>query len=76
MRLDDFLAEAGITQGELGKKLDPEVSQGNVSHWINGRQKVGLDHALQIEAISDGKVTPHDLVAMFREGGKKAEATA
>ncbi|HDR9834686.1 helix-turn-helix domain-containing protein [Burkholderia multivorans] len=60
MRLDAYMREHKLTQGALGAMLNPPVSQSQVSQWFRGRTSITLDQALQIQAITNGLVTPAD----------------
>jgi DNA-binding transcriptional regulator YdaS (Cro superfamily) len=64
MNLRDYLKAEGLTQEAFAKKLSPPVSQGKVNHWLSGSRRVSLAEALQIEQITGGAVTLHDMVAM------------
>jgi DNA-binding transcriptional regulator YdaS (Cro superfamily) len=70
MHLDEYLKEAGESQNDFGKKLKPPVSQGLVAQWVKGKTRVTLSSALQIERLTDGKVTPKDCADMFAESEK------
>lgn len=61
MHLHDYLHENGITQAAFGRLLSPPVSQGKVNHWLHGARRVSLSEALQIERLTQGAVTLHDL---------------
>ncbi|CAG4887849.1 helix-turn-helix domain-containing protein [Paraburkholderia saeva] len=76
MRLDDYLREHKLTQAQLGAKLNPPVSQAQVSQWIRGITRVTLEQALQIDAVTNGDVSPADCAALFgaREGNKEPAA--
>ncbi|MBF8177226.1 helix-turn-helix domain-containing protein [Herminiimonas contaminans] len=66
MHLQPFLKETGISQGDFGKKLVPTASQGLVSQWIRGITRITLDYALQINSVTDEKVTPQDCADMYK----------
>lgn len=66
MRLDEYLTTKKMSQGAFGALLTPPVSQTLVSQWNRGVTRVMLDQALQIEAITNGLVTPRDLNCMFK----------
>lgn len=76
MRLDDFLQEQKITQAQFGAKLNPPVSQAQVSQWIRGVTRVTLEQALQIDQVTDGAVSPADSAALFRSRESSKEVTA
>ncbi|MGR6078514.1 helix-turn-helix domain-containing protein [Achromobacter sp. CSND-B12] len=65
MRLDQYLRAAKMTQSAFGEKLDPPVTQGTVSHWCQGRTRVSLAYSIQIERLTQGKVSPSDCAQMF-----------
>lgn len=65
MHLKDYLLAEGLTQAEFGQRLMPAVSQGKVNHWLHGARRVSLAEALQIEQITQGKVTVKDLCDMY-----------
>lgn len=77
MRLDDYLREHKLTQAQFGAKLNPAVSQAQVSQWVRGITRVTLEQALQIDQVTGGAVGPADCAALFgaRESSKEA-ATA
>lgn len=66
MRLDDYLRSVKVTQSEFGAQLSPPVTQGTVSHWCQGRTRVSLRYSIQIETLSEGKVSPTDCASMFQ----------
>lgn len=59
MNLAQYLEESGRSQSDLAIALG--VTQGTVSHWINGRVQIPTDRARAIEQATEGKVTPRDL---------------
>ncbi|MEX3690792.1 hypothetical protein AB3X91_11895 [Paraburkholderia sp. BR14263] len=65
MRLEDFMRKRGLTQTQLGALLEPPVTQGLVSQWIQGKVRVMLDQALQIDHLSGGLVTPRECAEMY-----------
>jgi predicted DNA-binding transcriptional regulator YafY len=69
MNLGQYLKEAGLSQAEFGKSLSPPVSQGQVSQWIRGVTAITLSYSLQIDEITNRKVTPQDCCAMFGLSG-------
>jgi DNA-binding transcriptional regulator YdaS (Cro superfamily) len=56
-KLQSFIDEFG--GAELAKRL--RVSKGTVSHWRHGRFQVSASRCREIEDISGGAVTVHDL---------------
>jgi|GEM_PF-710553 len=50
----------GVTQASFAKELG--VSQGLVWQWLNGRTKITPERAKQIELITQGAVTRHDIL--------------
>lgn len=67
MHLDEYLKEASQSQSEFGSVLCPPASQGLVSQWIRGITRITLDYALQIERVTQGRVTPQDCADMYRD---------
>ncbi len=49
----------GVTQASFAKELG--VSQGLVWQWLNGRTKITPERAKQIEQVTQGAVTRHDI---------------
>jgi DNA-binding transcriptional regulator YdaS (Cro superfamily) len=76
MRLDDYLREHKLTQAQLGAKLNPPVSQAQVSQWVRGITRVTLEQALQIDGVTGGLVSPAECAALYtaREVGKEPAA--
>lgn len=64
MRLRDYLHKHRITQAAFGQRMRPPVSQGKVNHWLQGTRRVSLAEALQIQALTDGEVSPQDLLPL------------
>ncbi|MDX9843611.1 MAG: YdaS family helix-turn-helix protein [Aquabacterium sp.] len=73
MQLKDYLLAEGLTQAEFGQRLTPAVSQGKVNHWLHGTRRVSLAEALQIEEVTQGKVTVKDLSGMYVVRTKQLE---
>jgi DNA-binding transcriptional regulator YdaS (Cro superfamily) len=67
MTLDEYLKEASLSQSEFGGELSPPASQALISQWVRGITRVTLDYALQIERVTNGRVTPQDCADMFRD---------
>jgi len=65
MHLENYLKDAGLSQGAFGAKLVPAASQGLVSQWVRGVTRITLDYALQIDRETAGVVTPQDCADMF-----------
>ncbi len=61
MKLREYLAQEKITQAAFGGMLCPSVSQGKVNHWLNGTRRVSLVEAIQIQRVTNNKVTVFDL---------------
>lgn len=68
MHLRDWLTQKGLTQEALGQRMSPPVSQGKVSHWLNGTRRVNLGEALQLHAITNGDVSFAELWGMYGGG--------
>ena len=47
------------SQSELARSLG--VTQGTISHWLNGRARIPAERVLGIELATGGKVTRHEL---------------
>ena len=59
MDLRDYLSQHGLSQAAFGERLD--VSQGLVWQWLNGRTKITPERAIEIEALTQQKVTRAEL---------------
>lgn len=59
MRLSEYLNLPHVTQASLAQRLG--VSQGAVSHWLNGRSTITAERAKEIEAATDYLVTRYEL---------------
>ena len=59
MNLQAYLAKHGLTQEEFGKSI--KASQGLVWQWLNGRIRVKAERAREIERVTGGEVTAHEL---------------
>lgn len=46
-------------QSEFARQLG--VSQGLVWQWVNGRTRITAERAVQIEGVTAGEITRHDL---------------
>lgn len=57
--LAKWLEEEGITQQELANLM--QVSQANVQHWLAGRQAINPWRAIDLERVSNGKITRQQL---------------
>lgn len=66
MHLDAHLKKTRQSQAEFGSTLVPPVSQALVSQWIRGETRVTLLYALQINARTEGAVTPQDCADMYK----------
>jgi DNA-binding transcriptional regulator YdaS (Cro superfamily) len=76
MRLDEYMREQKLGQASLGAKLNPPVTQGAISQWMRGEVRVRLDYALQIEALTGGRVTPKECADLFRSSTADQPVTA
>lgn len=75
MKLRDYLSKHSLTQQQFGQLLVPPASQACVSHWINGRLRVSLDVAVQIERLTAGQVAVEDwLEKLGADGTAPAES--
>lgn len=75
MQLRVWLEKSGLTQEALGQRMRPPVSQGKVSHWLNGTRRVSLAEGLQLLTITDGEVSMEELAAMYRPRRDDASVT-
>lgn len=66
MHLRDYLSEKGLSQAAFGELLQPAVSASKVNHWLEGRRRVSLVEALQIQSLTQSAVTLPELAAMHR----------
>lgn len=62
MTLSDYLKETGLSQMEFARRLG--VTQGAVGFWLHNRPPT-IERAIQIEKITEGKVTCEDLCPGF-----------
>lgn len=76
MDLRTFLADKQLSQAAFGALLNPPVTQSLVSQWIRGEVCVTLHYALQITALSKGKVTPAELDELVKARSKSAVDSA
>lgn len=76
MHLDEYLKEVSQSQSEFGGQLNPPASQGLVSQWTRGITRITLDYALQIERVTEGRVTPQDCADMYGESPSRRSALA
>lgn len=47
------------SQSELARALG--VTQGTISHWLNGRARIPAERVIAIERATAGNVTRHEL---------------
>lgn len=59
MNLVDYMKHRGLSQAEVADLVG--VSQGMVSHWLNGRKAITPERAKQIEHATAGAVRRHEL---------------
>lgn len=59
MDIRTYLEKNEISQKQFGKKLS--VTQGAVWQWLSGETRVTAERALEIEKVTSGEVTRHDL---------------
>ena len=59
MLISEFIESKKLTQQQFAGMVG--VSQGLIWQWINGRQKVTAERAIQIERATDGAINRHDL---------------
>lgn len=76
MQLREWLERERITQDQLGARMCPPVSQGKVSHWLNGTRRVSLGEAIQINTMTGGDVSFADLWSMYRRAAAESSAEA
>lgn len=74
MHLRDYLSAQGLSQAAFGLRLTPAVSQGKVNHWLEGRRRVSLAEALQIQHLTEGAVTLPELAGMYRSTEEARDA--
>jgi hypothetical protein len=58
--LKDWLKLHRYTQAQFQAMLNPPPEAGNLNRWINGRVMISLPRAIEIQAITKGKVKPAD----------------
>jgi len=59
MNLKSFLDSGSKSQDDLASILG--VSQGMISHWVTGRNRLTAERAIQIEQATDGQVSRYAL---------------
>jgi DNA-binding transcriptional regulator YdaS (Cro superfamily) len=59
MNLTDYMQHAGLSQAALADLVG--VSQPMVSHWLTARKAITPERARQIEHVTGGAVTRHEL---------------
>ena len=59
MDLKTYLETAKKTQAEFAEDLD--VTQGLVSQWLRGVTRITAERCRDIERVTNGRVTVHDL---------------
>jgi DNA-binding transcriptional regulator YdaS (Cro superfamily) len=60
MTIKEYLAKHAMTHREFGQLVG--LTEGMVSHYINGRHLPRLPTALRIEQVTNGEVTRADLL--------------
>jgi DNA-binding transcriptional regulator YdaS (Cro superfamily) len=61
MKLERYLEKRELSQAAFAELFSPKVTQGAVSHWITGTARVEAERALEIERITKGEVSRHDM---------------
>lgn len=64
MKLSEFMAIEGLTDGELAERVKRDRS--NVLRWRKGLTRPDFDALLALEKVTEGRVTARD----FAEAGK------
>jgi DNA-binding transcriptional regulator YdaS (Cro superfamily) len=59
MTLADYLANHGISAAELGRRLN--ISRAQIHRYLTGRRRITAERAVQIEHVTEGNVTRHEL---------------
>ena len=59
MKLAEFLKNQGLTPTEWARRNG--LSQPVISRYLNGKRGLSLKTALQIQEITEGQVTVHEL---------------
>jgi len=59
MNLQIYLEKNALSQEQFAKKVG--VTQGAVWQWLSGETRITAERAVQIEQITDGQVSRHDL---------------
>ena len=59
MTLADYLAKHRLSAAELGRRLN--ISRAQIHRYLTGRRRITAERAVQIEHVTEGKVTRHEL---------------
>jgi DNA-binding transcriptional regulator YdaS (Cro superfamily) len=59
MTLREYLENTGQIQSDFAGILG--VTQGVVSHWLTGRNRIPAETVIQIYKVTGGKVKPYDM---------------
>ena len=67
MTLTEYITSKELSQAKFGSMLNPPVTQGLVSQWINGMTRITLDQAIQIEQITGNEVTVRECASLYKQ---------
>ena len=59
MTLIEWMLTTGTSQKALAERL--QITEGAISHWVTGRKTMAAERVLDVAAITDFRVTPHEL---------------
>jgi transcriptional regulator with XRE-family HTH domain len=68
MKLRDYLAEAGLSQGAFARRI--RLTPPSVSRLVNGLQRPSIDTILAIQRETGGAVTIHDFTKGAARSGE------
>lgn len=75
MDIRTYLEKHGKSQEQFAKDIG--VTQGLVWQWLDGRQRITAERAIEIEQKTRGEITRHDLRSdLFGKPPKKAKSEA
>lgn len=59
MTLADYLKAYKLSAAEFGRRLN--ISRAQIHRYLTGRRRITAERAVQIEGVTEGKVTRHEL---------------
>jgi DNA-binding transcriptional regulator YdaS (Cro superfamily) len=64
MTLAEWMKANGVTDEELARLVDPPVERSTVTRWRNRTVTPADAHKLEIHRLTNGEVTPNDLMGI------------